>query len=302
MNNLCNPFISVIIPVFNDSESLQKCLKALENQTYSKSLYEVIVVDNGSDEDVKSVVCQFGQAFAAYESQPGSYAARNKGLSLAKGEIIAFTDADCIPNHDWLEKGVAKLLKFSNCGLVAGKIELFFKNQDQPTAAELYDSIMMNFRQDEDIEKRKFGATANLFTFKSVIDNVGYFDDRLKSNGDLEWGHRVLLAGYKQIYADDACVAHPARYSLEQTYKRAVRIIGGRYSLKKKEGYSNKEFVREIAIGVLPPFRLYSRVWSDKRLKGSKQKIQVILVTVFVKYAEVFEQIRLQLGGRATRG
>ena len=105
-------FVSVIIPVYNDSARVKICLEALEKQTYPQNLYEVIVVDNASDEypAIKDVVCQFSQAIAAYESRPGSYAARNKGISLAKGDIIAFTDADCIPAKNWIEKGVANLL------------------------------------------------------------------------------------------------------------------------------------------------------------------------------------------------
>ncbi|MEQ8961723.1 MAG: glycosyltransferase family A protein, partial [Coleofasciculus sp. C2-GNP5-27] len=90
----------------------------------------MIVVDNASDEaaDIKGVVAQFGQAIAAYESTPGSYAARNKGISLAKGEVIAFTDADCIPDAKWLESGLHRLLTIPDCGLVAGRVELFFQN------------------------------------------------------------------------------------------------------------------------------------------------------------------------------
>ncbi|MBO1348747.1 MAG: glycosyltransferase family 2 protein [Hormoscilla sp. GUM202] len=100
--------VSVIIPVYNDAEPLRTCLECLENQTYPKESYEVIVVDNASQSDTASVVNEFSQAMITYEKKPGSYAARNKGISVAKGEIIAFTDADCIPAADWIEKGVEK--------------------------------------------------------------------------------------------------------------------------------------------------------------------------------------------------
>lgn len=105
MNNPPKLFVSVIIPVLNDSERLKLCLEALEHQTYPKKLYEVIVVDNGSDQSIGSVVSKFTQATATAESHPGSYVARNKGILIAQGDIIAFTDADCIPALDWIEKG-----------------------------------------------------------------------------------------------------------------------------------------------------------------------------------------------------
>lgn len=295
-----NLFVSVIIPVYNDSQRLEKCLRALESQTYPQNLYEVIVVDNNSDEDIKALVSQFGQASATYESRPGSYVARNKGISLAKGTILAFTDSDCIPAPDWLEKGIVNLLRVPECGLVAGKIELFFKNPDQPTAVELHQSIEA-FNQKRYVEELRFGATANMFTFRSVIDKVGPFNEILKSSGDCEWGQRVHLAGYKQIYSGETCVAHPARHSLVQLYKKIVRLSGGFYDLNKKKGYPLKKLIVDIARELLPSPKTYSPIWSSKKLNGTKQRIQVSLITLLINYISAWEKIRLQLGGSSTR-
>lgn len=173
------PFISVIIPVLNDSERLEICLNALEQQTYPKDLYEVIVVDNGSTENLEVLVNKFTQASFTCETQVGSYAARNKGISIARGEVLAFTDSDCIPDPNWLETGVKHLLSVPNCGLVAGKIEMFFKDSN-PTSVELYDSSTF-LQQKKYVEEDKYGTTANLFTFKKVFEDIGYFNDELKS-------------------------------------------------------------------------------------------------------------------------
>ncbi|MGL4504066.1 MAG: glycosyltransferase, partial [Planktothrix sp.] len=64
MDEFDTPFVSVIIPVFNDLDRLLVCLQSLENQTYPKKSYEVIVIDNGSAEEIKSVVLQFSQVVA----------------------------------------------------------------------------------------------------------------------------------------------------------------------------------------------------------------------------------------------
>ena len=306
MSHLSSPFVSVIIPVFNDAKRLRICLEVLENQTYPKSLYEIIVVDNGSDEaeDIEGVVAQFEKAIATYESAPGSYAARNKGISLAKGEVIAFTDADCIPAPDWLEKGVGNLLQVPNCGLVAGKIEIFFNNPNQTTAVELYESITA-FPQKKLLETHRGGATANLFTFKTIIDKVGLFNASLKSNGDLEWGKRVYAAGYQQVYADDTCVNHPARYSFAQLYKRTIRLAGGSYDLQNKKEYSvlqqNSIFFVSLVKNLVPPLMFLFNALLDSRLKGLEQKIQVSLVMLFVRYVSAWEIIRLKLGGVSVR-
>lgn len=293
-------FVSVIIPVFNDSESLKTCLAALESQTYPKSLYEVIVVDNGSDEDIEGVISQFSQALITYESYPGSYAARNKGISLAQGDVIGFTDADCIPAFDWIEKGVANLLRMPKCGLVAGKIEVFFKNSAQPTAVELYENIRA-FPQKKYLENYRFGATANLWTLRSIIDDVGVFEHTLKSGGDVEWGERVFAAGYKQIYADDTCVAHPARESWGQLCKKVIRRVGGEYDRKRKKGYSWKEFIIDIAGDLTPPLKSIYKVILDKKISKIYQKFIVSFLLFFVRYVKAIERIRLQLGGISQR-
>ena len=303
--DISRPFVSVIVPVFNDAERLKTCLEALEAQTYPKSLYEVIVVDNASDEgqDIQGVVAQFSQAIAAYESKPGSYAARNRGIALAKGEVIAFTDADCIPCHQWIEAGV-NCLQDPNCGLVAGEIEIFFKDPSRPTPVELYESIAA-FHQKQWLEQEHFGATANLFTWKKVIDRVGKFDATLKSAGDREWGNRVATFGYEQSYTSDAYVAHPARSSLKQVYLKNMRIIGGLYDLqtKKYQSQLSKElaFTVSLAKNITPPCQFVYNAFLDSRLPGIERKIKASLVMFFIRYISAWELCRLRIGKVASR-
>lgn len=290
-------FISVIIPVYNDSERLKLCLKALENQTYPKDLYEIIVVDNASQQDIKSVVSQFSHSKYTYEKQPGSYVARNQGISIAKGEILAFTDSDCIPDSFWIEKGVASLLNTPKCGLVAGRIDLFFKNPEKPTAVELYEIIELNFEQEENVREKHFGVTANLFTFKHVIEKVGGFNAALKSGGDREWGERVFAAGYKQVYADDAYIKHPARHSFSELYKRVTRFVGGKYDMMMTQNPSFIDIIISF-LGILkPPIRSFYRIANNPKLNGFQQKIKFIYAMFFVRYIVINETLRLYLGG-----
>jgi glycosyltransferase involved in cell wall biosynthesis len=307
MKSLSQPFVSVIIPVFNDRDRLKTCLTSLEKQSYPKNLYEVIVIDNGSDsqQNIAEVIAQFKGVLATYESCPGSYAARNKGIAIAKGEVIAFTDADCIPAEDWIEKGVKNLLATPNCGLVVGKIEIFFKNTNRLTLVEQYESIMA-FQQKEHLEKYKYGSTANVFTFKSVLDRVGFFDANLKSNGDFEWGRRVAAANYQQVYADEVCVAHPARYSFAQLYKRTVRLAGGIYDaqIQKCDSYiqRNKLFLRSVLEDFAAPILCFREIFFNNNLKGFSQKITIYLIESAVRYIRAMEKIRLKLGGVSIRG
>jgi glycosyltransferase involved in cell wall biosynthesis len=296
MNAADTPFVSVIIPVYNDAERLQTCLKALQVQTYPKDKYEIVVIDNGSTESPQPVVEQFSQARMDQESKPGSYAARNKGILLAQGEVIAFTDADCIPASDWLEQGVKNLLNTANCGLVAGRVDLFLQDPNQPTPVELYQKLT-SFRQEAYVKNLKFGPTANVFTFKHVIDAVGSFNDNLKSGGDFEWGNRVFSAGYQQIYADEVKVAHPARRSFQELYRRQARIIGGKFDLLENKRYSLKGFARVLLVDIQRTLRMVLLICKTDKLNGIDQRLQTMIVALFAGYVLISEKTACQLRG-----
>jgi glycosyltransferase involved in cell wall biosynthesis len=299
MNKPSEHFVSVIIPVYNDLERLKICLKALENQTYPASFYEVIVVNNDPAEDIESHISQSDNVRVICEGHRGSYAARNKGISNAKGAVIAFTDSDCIPLEDWIDKGVETLLSQPNIGLVAGKIRIVVRDPENPTAMELYEKIAA-FPQKYYVQKQKYGATANLFTFKKVIEKVGCFDGRLLSSGDFEWGNRVFAAGYKQVFAADTCVLHPARRTFRQKFKKKIRIIRGRYELGVMK-FSFKRFARRL---VLPVKRARQIIFNNKygsKLKGRKQKFKLVLAFFFENYVSAFGGLVITLFGRKNR-
>src|SRR5207244_1921243 len=129
-----SPVASVVIPVFNDRQRLERCLDALEQQTYPAERFEVIVVDNGSTQTLDDLATRY-RIQLGRESRPGAYAARNRGLAMAVGEVIAFTDSDCLPDRDWMERGVAALERAPECGFVAGPIDVFARDPKRPSMA-----------------------------------------------------------------------------------------------------------------------------------------------------------------------
>ncbi len=292
------PLVSVIIPVYNDAERLEKCLAALEKQTYPQDLYEVIVVDNASDESVVEIVNKYQQASTIYEAQPGSYAARNKGLSVAKGEILAFTDSDCIPDPDWIKNGVAELKNNPDCGIIGGRIKLFFRDPIRLTAVELYEDLTA-FPQKRHIERNNFTPTANLFTHKAIFEKVGKFNHQLKSNGDREWCQLVYRQGYGIKYAETAIVSHPARYSFQQIYRRYLRMAGGRADAYR-EKYQNHVFqlkiVYEVALNLLaiPKDILVVAIKGDYSVF---QRIKILFILFALKWGLNSEKMRVMMGG-----
>ncbi|PZD71785.1 Putative mycofactocin biosynthesis glycosyltransferase MftF [Acaryochloris thomasi RCC1774] len=243
-------YVSVIVPVFNDIERLEKCLRALEEQTYPKHLYEVIVIDNNSDEDIECLVASFKHVKLSFEAKQGSYAARNKGISLSVGEIFSFTDSDCIPRPQWIEKGV-EALESNNADLVGGKVEFTFSSER--TAAEIYDSVT-NMQIEKNIASRKISKTANLFVRKTVFSEIGLFPGNLKSGGDVIWTKRATDANFYLVYSSEACVLHPAR-KLVSMLRKQYRVGSGQPSIWLEQGQSLTQIFSNIIFGFRPPSR-----------------------------------------------
>jgi len=229
------PFVSVIVPVLNNQDGMRALLAALSRQTYLRAGFEVIVADNGSSDRTPDVVERARKDFPpaalklVFETDiRGSYAARNKGLDEALGEIIAFTDSDCLPAPEWIERGVAAL-DAGPCELAAGRVDMTFR-PGGPNVWEYIDASR-KLNQKLYVEDSGFGATANLFVRRSSIDRGGAFWSELTSGGDYEFGRRMTAQGAKLIYAHDAVVAHPARASCREILSKTKRLAIGQKQL-----------------------------------------------------------------------
>lgn len=306
MSGSGDPFVSVIIPVFNDGEQLRLCLAALAEQTYERSHFEVIVVDNGSAarDCIKNLVASYAGTLFAEEAIVGPYAARNRGLTLARGEIIAFTDADCRPDPDWIEHGVSHLLQRADCGLVAGKVEVLPEDVEKPSLIEAY-QMVIGFPQEDHLKTFQGAATANVWTRRAVIDRVGPFDATLKSYGDFEWGSRVFRAGYGQMYAADVVVQHPARSTWTALRQRTERDAGGVYDhtmqLERSWFRRNSDFLRLVSGDLVPPVNFAITALRHPQVGSLRQRLGLPLVLLALRYISAREKLRLRLGGISKR-
>lgn len=259
------PFVSVIIPVYNDSGRLMRCLEALSRQSYSKDKYEVIVVDNGSTDNSKHVAQSFSGIVLEENDIQSSYAARNTGILHAKGELLAFTDSDCIPGEKWIESGV-KALTDSSADIAGGKVSFTFSMKK--TAAELLDS-MVDMQIKENIEQRGVAKTANLFVRRTVFDTVGLFPSYTGSGGDVLWTGNATKRGLKLVYAENAEIHHPARM-LPDLLKKQLRVGDGQMTIWLKSGNVLSHWFHTAKKEILFPFG--KRKTSNGRENG-KEKI-----------------------------
>jgi glycosyltransferase involved in cell wall biosynthesis len=293
------PFVSVIIPVFNDALRLRRCLLALAGQRYPAGRFEAIVIDNGSSDDLIPAVDGLRFVRLGHEPRPGSYAARNAGLAMARGSTLAFTDSDCLPEPDWLQRGVARLEAHPGCGLVAGRIALFFAGP-RPTAVELYESITA-FPQHEYVARDHYGATANLFTRRDVFDRVGLFAAELTSGGDREWGQRVYAAGLAQVYAEEVLVRHPARRSFGELAHKIVRVTNGMERLRARQPGSFGPFARAVAKDLIPPVDRIRSIWANRDLGGPAERAGVLGVLLGLRYTRAWARVRARSGALNVR-
>lgn len=219
------PLVSVIVPVFNDEAGLRRCLAAIKAQSYPGER-EIIIVDNAPLFSLATLAAANAGVTFLSEPLPGSFNARNAGTRVATGELLAFTDADCRPQENWLANGVAALMADPAIAMVGGAIDLVIDHKGPPTLPELY-QMALAFPQKVYVEQQSYAATANMFARRATFDRVGLFNGALKSGGDAEFGRRVGAAGLRIAYAPEALVQHPARTSYQEIFRKARRVVGG---------------------------------------------------------------------------
>lgn len=276
------PCVSVVVPVRDGLEGLRRCLSGLGRQTLGLERFEVIVVDNGSKADPADIVRDFGFAQLVREGRPGSYAARNAGVRTARAGFIAFTDADCVPAADWLERGLAALRSDPRVGLVGGRVAVYPEDRSRPTMVELYE-LRHAFPQERYTTEVGFAATANAFTSREVFDATGGFLPDVASGGDREWGARVRAAGYLVTYSAEAVVSHPARRTWAEYLEKADRVRAGVAALRERGLIEAGARGTTTWRRYVPPVQTWLRAVRDPSLSASQTIKYCIAITV-VRY------------------
>ena len=292
---LGRPEVSVVIPVFEQSRELVACLCALHRQTFPIDLCEVLVIDNGPSDAAATATAWFPFARYLVEVKAGSYAARNCGLRHARGDILAFLDADCVPDEAWLEQGVRAVRRLPGLGLVGGRVDLTYRDPAHLTGAELFERVY-GFRQHSYINLLGFSVTANLWTTKDTLREVGPFDDRLFSGGDCEWGQRVTRR-FAGLYVDEVRVTHPARRTLRALCQRTRRVAGGLQQLRERRGSGvqgmGPHLVRELVL---------QRSMRAAPLKATPREwLRFACVSWVVRAVQIMECYRVHYGGTPRR-
>ena len=275
-------FVSVIIPVYNDLKGIKKLLPSLIKQTYPQDSYEIIVVDNNSTENISSALEEFNVILLNETDIQSSYAARNKGIENAKGDIFAFVDSDCVVCEKWLELGV-NALEQNNIFLAGGKLTFVFS---KGTASNYYDAIT-NMQIEEKI-KRGTCATANLFVKKCVFDEIGLFPQYMKSGGDVFFTKKATQNNFNLIYVPEMEVFHPTRQFWELA-KKTFRVGIGKAGIKKNSKNINQnDKIKLVQSGSV--ISLFNPMILKRKLMANNYKISsfMFLKLICAAYSILF--------------
>lgn len=231
---------SIIICTLNRASALEKTLLSLSKMEGTLDIkYEIIIVDNGSSDNTKSIADAWPDRlplFYVYEARPGLSWARNRGIAESRGSYVMFTDDDCIVAANWLMTGV-HLLSDSPRRIIGGRVDLYdltdrpitIKTEDEPSSLASTSELL------------GFIHGCNMIFGRCVLDEIGQFDcllgagTRCKAAEDSDFTYRALLCGIPVQYVPELRMSHNhgrKQISEEESLLNGYLISVGAIALK----------------------------------------------------------------------
>ncbi len=206
-NEADKPCISIVVPFYNSAKHLENCILALLSQSYPASRYEIIMVDNNSSDDSLRIVMNYPQIKLLSEIKPGSYVARNRGVTESKGSVIAFTDSDCIPVPEWLDR-ISASLDSPSVGIIQGR--RFYTTESRGLLLlEAYESERATYTFSGKLKGLYYGYTNNMAVRRDVFDRCGPFLEVMRGSDSI-FVNRAIEEYSSEIirYVPDAAIRH----------------------------------------------------------------------------------------------
>ena len=181
------PFVSIIIPAFNEEECLSQCLNSIFNLNYPREKFEVIVIDNGSTDRTCDIVASYDVLLLQDRTKNVS-GLRNLGAKHASGDILAFVDADCMVAEDWLVNA-EKYFDDLSVAAWGGPPQV----PENSTWVQKAWSVLRQNKQP--VEFVDWLGAINFFVRKDLFNKVGGFDESLVTCEDVDLSYRLSKYG-----------------------------------------------------------------------------------------------------------
>lgn len=259
MNKSALPFVSIVICTLNRKGYLKDCLNSIFAVEYPKKLYEVIIVDGGSTDGTEEICEQFPNIRFFVEDKYGLAYARNKGAEMARGNIVAYTDDDCIVDKQWLRNLVFGFQLYRSVIGVGGPVYPLYP---EIIPRKIYVKAAFGLFDEGEKTKLVQGIITSNSAFKREIFEEIKFDEKLGttrrgglilSGEDVDFCQTITKSGYKLLYTPYAKVYHQIPLSrLKSSYVIKRAIHSGISTVKgfEKEKKS-RIFMIRLAIGRL---------------------------------------------------
>jgi glycosyltransferase involved in cell wall biosynthesis len=249
-SDLTSMGITVVVPTYNREALLARCIEALRSQSPSASGYEVVVIDDGSSDGTKrmclGVAAEWTQLRYIQQENQGPAAARNRGVHEARGEIVVFTDDDCVPPSDWLSRIHGWFERVPELSGVGGLMLT-------PEREWIPLSHHSDLAHPGESGYSKFIGTNNAAYRRCALLDAGGFDETFRhvSVEDSELYIRLRQRGHKMVIDPTLWVYHPARPErLASAVRGYLRFYKGYRALQERYPEAFDEIYGASAVGV----------------------------------------------------
>lgn len=288
--------ISVVIPHLNQPAFLARCLASLAEGRRQPD--EIFVVDNGSDALPEAICAAHPGVTLLLEPEPGPGPARNRGVAASSGDILAFIDADCTADPEWLATAEAEMAD-PTAQILGGDVRIALVDPPRMTMLEAYESEYA-YRMDRYIAREGYTGTGNLVVRRSVFEAVGPFGG-LDIAEDRDWGRRATEKGYRISYVHEMRIHHPARPDFAGLFRKWDRHIAHEFAELRGglAGYAG--WGLKMAAMAVSPLAELPRILNSRRLVGARSRVLAFLALLRIRPYRAWRMASVLIGGNARR-
>ncbi|MDE3121422.1 MAG: glycosyltransferase [Paracoccaceae bacterium] len=282
------PSAAVVIPHYNDTVRLRRCLDAL--MAGDLAGVEVVVVDNGSTEALESLVADFPAVRFVIEPEKGAAPARNRGVAETVAPLLMFIDSDCVPAPDWVARARAVS---GRADVIGGRVDVFDETPPPRSGAEAFETVFaFNFR--DYIERQGFTGAGNMVTRREVFLDVGGFRNGLSE--DREWSLRATAKGHSLAYADDLRVSHPTRPDWPALRRKWLRLTQETWGLYPRTRGARIRWALRAGVVAASGLAHQPKLWRSPRLSGPGERWRGAVVLMRIRLLRAGWMLRQAVG------